>query len=276
MKKRLYVSDLDGTLLNKSGDLSEFSKEGLSKLIDQGVMFTVATARSFVSIRRILKDLQIQVPIVEFNGAYVTDFQTGQHLLVNAIDHKVCRKLFDLFRSHGLGFLVSTYKEVDQLFYTEVTNAGLASYIKDREAELKQALKQVDNFEALMDYQVICLTLIGSQEDLSRLKEAIEGIQGIQVEFWEDMYYRPWYWLTVHSQQATKGQALKSLSEWVDFDELVVFGDNFNDLDMFQEADQAFAVANAVDELKRIADDVLEDHHTDSVVKKILAMEKGM
>lgn len=84
--------------------------------------------------------------------------------------------------------------------------------------------------------------------------------------------YSPgWYWLTVHDHRATKDQAIRILlEEWgLDGSELVVFGDSSNDIKMFQVADHAIAVANATDELKRYATQVIGSNNEDSVIKFI-------
>ena len=67
-KMKLYVSDLDGTLLRNNASISEFSKMNLNLLLSGGMHFTVASARSVVSMKRILGDVNFRLPIVEFNG----------------------------------------------------------------------------------------------------------------------------------------------------------------------------------------------------------------
>ncbi|MEH1799195.1 MAG: HAD hydrolase family protein [Nostoc sp.] len=57
----LYVSDLDGTLLGDNTILSSFSKKILDELLHQGLQFTVASARSVVSMQVILKDLNLDI-----------------------------------------------------------------------------------------------------------------------------------------------------------------------------------------------------------------------
>ena len=65
----LYISDLDGTLLRPDGALSDYSRDGLNGLIADGMHFTVATARSVVSIRQLLQGLQLSLPVINLNGA---------------------------------------------------------------------------------------------------------------------------------------------------------------------------------------------------------------
>lgn len=71
----LYVSDLDGTLLNTNTELSEKIKEIINTLLQQGMKFTYATARSFYSASKILQGLHISIPVITYNGAYFISLQ---------------------------------------------------------------------------------------------------------------------------------------------------------------------------------------------------------
>src|SRR5690554_6856541 len=82
----LYISDLDGTLLNGQAELSPVSRNLLKEMIADGLCFTVASARSVYSISQMLKGLSLNLPVIEFNGAFISDLETGRHDIVNAID----------------------------------------------------------------------------------------------------------------------------------------------------------------------------------------------
>ena len=66
VQNKIYISDLDGTLLRNDASLSSFSKNTLIELIDRGLIFTVATARSIASVREILRGLKLNLPVIEF------------------------------------------------------------------------------------------------------------------------------------------------------------------------------------------------------------------
>ena len=69
-KDFLFVSDLDGTLLLPDGTLPKAYKERLNRLIDDGLQFTIATARNYDSAHPILYGLNIKYPVILFNGVY--------------------------------------------------------------------------------------------------------------------------------------------------------------------------------------------------------------
>jgi len=83
--KNVFVTDLDGTLLDDSGQLSSDSRKMILDLLNHNIAFTIASARSIDSIRAVIKDLPLKMPVIEFNGSYITDYHTGEKLMVNCI-----------------------------------------------------------------------------------------------------------------------------------------------------------------------------------------------
>ncbi|MBI9013589.1 MAG: HAD family hydrolase [Clostridiales bacterium] len=268
----LYITDLDGTLLDEEGCLSNESKESLLKLIESDVMFTVASARSVQSIQILLQDIPLTLPIIAFNGAYISDFETGQHYVINAIEKKIAHSLFKLLIPYGVLSSLHT-KGVDALFYSGTVSTGTTDYIRDREIDLKV---RVNAIEAIpFDSEVMAFTVIDTKEKILELKEKLVSYDNIIVDAWEDMYYKPWYWLSIHSNESTKANGIKALKDMmtIPVDQLIVFGDNTNDIEMFSIADLSCAVDNAVDSLKNIADEIIGPHIHNSVVRKIADME---
>ena len=78
--KKLYVSDLDGTLLNTSGVVSEFSRNTINDLIAKGLNFSIATARTAATANGILAGLDIKEPVILMNGMAIYDPVSYTHL----------------------------------------------------------------------------------------------------------------------------------------------------------------------------------------------------
>ena len=88
-KDCLYVSDLDGTLLGPGGHFPDANADRLNRLIERGLKFSIATARSYDSAHPILHRVNFQIPVILFNGVYLTEFATGNVLqLSNFIPHE--------------------------------------------------------------------------------------------------------------------------------------------------------------------------------------------
>ncbi|MEE8207304.1 MAG: HAD hydrolase family protein, partial [Nitrospinaceae bacterium] len=96
-KELLYVSDLDGTLLDMHGGFPRLWVDRLNRMIDRGLKFTIATARNYDSVHPILYEVNLQFPVILFNGAYLTHFQTGENLeQSNYIQRDVVYELLEL------------------------------------------------------------------------------------------------------------------------------------------------------------------------------------
>lgn len=270
----LYVSDLDGTLLTNSACLSDYTRLELRRLLSEGLAFSVASARSVVAMQHILRDLPLELPVIEFNGAFLSDLDTGRHEIVNAIDPDVVTDLHDLLTHYGTNPFVSTFSGVeDCLYYCDVINDGMRWYVGDRTKNQDRRLRKVSDMRSALREQVVCLTCVGAHALLSDIAVLVREKYGSELEshLFENHYSPGWHWLTLHDRRASKDQAVRLLMEMTGFGEsdLVVFGDQINDLKLFRMATEAVAVANAVPEVIAQANRVIGTNEDDSVVKFI-------
>ena len=270
----LYVSDLDGTLLRNDTSLSQYSTDTLNVLLDQGLLFTVASARSIVSMRHILADLPLRLPVVEFNGAFVSDLASGQHYLVHDMHRDVLSELWRQITDAGHIPFISTYDgTADRLYYRDITNDGMAWYLQSRQSHQDPRLCYLADLQCGLDDQVVCLTVISLEPEMEKLDEAINHCHAerIQTHCYENQYSPGWHWLTIHDVRATKERGILSLKRMRGMEDrrLVVFGDQVNDMDMFKMADEALAVGNAIPALKEQATGIIDTNEGDGVVRYI-------
>ena len=269
----LYVSDLDGTLLRSDASLSACSENSLREMLADGLLFTVASARSVVSIAQTLCGLPLPLPVIEFNGAFLSDLATGRHEIINALEPSVACSIYERVTAHGLTPFISSFDGTeDRVHYGPMLNDGMHWYLKDRlDHQDSRWRGATDDLAASLREQVICLTVIAKEDVLADLQAAILEAHTGQVEthLFENQYFPGWHWLTVHDRRATKDQAIKTLTQNYGLSEaeIVVFGDHINDLKMFAGANLAVAVGNAQAEVKACADLVIGTNEEDSVAK---------
>ncbi|HSC87578.1 MAG TPA: HAD family hydrolase [Polyangiaceae bacterium] len=276
MAQRLYVSDLDGTLLDRSGEVSERTRTGLRALLDAGMQFSVASARSYFSIRKLFGDLELKLPIIEFNGAFLTDYATGRHLEINSLGQALGEELFDRIAHAGQRpFVCSFNGEEDCLHYDELINPGMVWYEGRRRSAGDTRLRRTLDLRSTMAEDVVSLTVMDQDEaGIVALRDQLAHSYGdsLQLYCYENEYSKGTFWLTVHHERASKHIAMQSLRDrWARGAELVVFGDNHNDVAMLTHADRAIAVENAVPELLSRAHEVIGHHGDDSVIRYIEA-----
>jgi Cof subfamily protein (haloacid dehalogenase superfamily) len=270
----LYVSDLDGTLLDRNGKLSARSRAGLSDLLEQGLLFTVASARHVSSIRSILGDLPLRLPVISGNGAYLGAMDSDQHELVHAMEPALAQSIFALIRRLGLMPFFSTHNgQYDQLFYQEAQNLGQQGFVSERLRNADPRLRHTPRLQDHLLDPVVTFVIIDRAAPLLELQAEITALCGDAVEthLADDLYLPGWPWLTVHDKRASKDQAIKTLADRYSLSEreIVVFGDHVNDVSMLRAAHRGIAMENAIAAVKQEAHTVIGPHYEDSVLQFI-------
>jgi hypothetical protein len=271
--RTLYVSDLDGTLLDGSGRLSDHARAELPRLLRAGLPFTVASARSVVTMQYLLEGLPLELPVINFNGAFLSDFATGRHRFVRAMERAVIEQVAARSARAGVPPIVSTYNgTADRVYYTDLVNPSMENYVAERTAAGDPRLQRIERLDGELEEQVICLTIVDRRDVLEELEAWVEATfpGALRTVIFEDLYTEgDWHWLTVHHRDATKAHALRELAAElrVDLANVVVFGDDLNDLPLFEVAGHAVAVENARPAVRQAADEVIGPNTEDAVVR---------
>ena len=274
LNNRIYISDLDGTLLRDDATLSTYSRNKLIELLDAGVNFSIASARSSTAIRPILDGIPLKLPVIEINGAFITDLATGKHLVINDMPKDIITDIFSRILAHDLWPLLSAFNGKEgKLYYQKVSNGGMEWCLNDHRSFNDKRLTRTDDLQNHFDNNIVAFTVIGTHEQIKPLASEMRNAYAgeLQMHFFENPYSPPWNWLTIHDKRACKAHALTELLEITGFskEDMVVFGDNLNDVNMFKMAKMAIAVENATDEIKGYANKIIGSNQDDSVIKYI-------
>lgn len=267
----LYVTDLDGTLLNNDKCVSEYSKLQLKKLINKGINFTVATARTPATVVDILSDIELNIPAVLMNGVLLYDIKNKKYIDVKNIDKDVTNKILDIFDKYNKNPLVYGIKDhkINVFYKNLVCRAEEIFYNERKDSKFKKFVKVENYKEYIENLKIINFITFGEYKIVKEIYNEIKEIYDIEANFYEDIYNRGTYFLEVYSKSASKSNGIEALKEYVNYDKLVVFGDNVNDIPMFKIANEGYAMLNAVDELKNIATEVIDSNDNDGVLKKV-------
>lgn len=273
---RLFVSDLDGTLVGKSGRISAWSSRNLCSMLGDGLLFTVATARSIESLSPLIAGLPLSLPVIELNGALLTDLGTRTSAYCEVLDPQIARAIEARAALLGLAPFLSTYHQGQQRLYPpqQEGNEGMLWYFNERKQAADKRLQARCHAPTVLHQPLVCLTLISRKPELLTLKRGIEADFAGQTNslIYPNPYQPGWHWLTVQSARADKAHAIGRLIEslGIGWQDVTVFGDEVNDLAMFGAAGCGVAVDNAVSELKTCAKRVIGANSTDSVVRYIM------
>lgn len=268
----LFVSDLDGTLLRSDGTLSDYSRSTLTKLLQSGLHFTVASARAWSEIVPVLGNLPLSLPVIAVNGAFLTDYHTGRHLVINNIAKDFAEAIYQHILDHRLQpFIVTHNGSEDCLYWQDLKNEQMQWYHDMLHVQKDKRIRRISDLKHALAEQVIAFAVMGPPDEVRALAEYLDAeYPGLLENYLFENFYTPGHWwLTIHDQKACKSKAIRTLSEISGYslDSITVFGDHINDIKMFQTAGRAVAVANAQDQLKRWAHLVIAANDEDAVVR---------
>lgn len=273
--KTLYVSDLDGTLLNKDQQISKDSIRILNELIEEGVRFTVATARTPATVVPILDEVNIDLPVALMNGVLIYDINKKEYIEINHIEKTIVDKAIKVFESKAKDmFIYGIENERLNVYYKGFSNESEKKYYEERcNSPLKTFVKVKSYDEISCDVRIINFVIIDEYKNVKTIYDELFKIKEMTVNFYEDIYSEGHYFLDAYTSKASKGLAIKELSKYISHDKLVCFGDNVNDIPMFEVADECYAVENAAESLKHMATKVIGNNNNDAVAEFIKEQE---
>jgi 5-amino-6-(5-phospho-D-ribitylamino)uracil phosphatase len=272
----VYVCDLDGTLLRSDGTLSEFSRSGLNRLLESGVSLTVASARGTPGMRSLLAEVDVRMPVIELNGAFVSELASGRHIVSTLLRDGAACAAVEAILETGNDPVVSTWDgRRDGVHFGARTNESTAWYVDEKRRHRDPRLTPCDDLLAVARAEDVAqVTTFALDEDAARLVEQLRQAIGetAVVHPAANVYWPGWTEITVQHRDAAKGAAIPALldacgSPGVD---VVVCGDHLNDLSMFAVAVHSIAPANAHPEVLESATEVVRSNDDDGVVRHLL------
>ena len=266
MERTLYVTDLDGTLLNQAGRIPPESLEILNRLMARGMLFTYATARSYVSASVVTDGLRVSAPVIVYNGAYILRPDSGEILAREEFSAPEMDFVVRALDSFGVDPLVYAYVDgVERVSWIAGReNDGVRRYLSLRQGDRR--LRPVASREELFRGDKFYFTCIGERAAL----EPVHAFFAQDVRFrctLQQELYRPEFWCEIMPARATKANAIQKLCRLLGGERIVSFGDAINDIPMFQISQEAYAVANAAGELKAIATGVIGSNDSGAVAQ---------
>lgn len=266
----LYVTDLDGTLLNSHDRINPYSIETINALVEEGMLFTYATARSLVSASVVAKGLSTQIPVIAYNGAFIFHPATGEILASEGFSPEERHRAVEIMKRQKPCVLVYSFVEgIERVSWiTGRENDGLRRYLSLRKGDRR--LRPLSDEEKLFEGEIFYFTCIGEKQELLPVYEIFSGEGSYNCSLQQELY-RPEYFCEIMPKRATKAGAILKLKELWECERVISFGDAINDLSMFRISDECYAVENAVEELKREATAVIGKNDEDGVARWLKA-----
>ncbi len=268
---KMAVLDIDGTLADPRGNISTGNRAAINKAVSMGAVVTVCTGRNMRKAMPVMKKAGIKAPFVCIDGVVLYDPVKGCVLKDYRLDAEEvegllsCEGMKDAYIELSDGFIYHKYiKNRDMLAYDPFNRHDFAGRIKSYfgGARYYKSLAFAEKFEGPV-YQMV----VGARpEILSNIKHEIgkKGLKGVDIR---DTIMKDFLFL--NRKGIHKAAGIRLLCDYYQIDpkEVIAVGDEENDVEMIQMAGLGVAMGNAVDNVKKVADEVTLDNGNDGVAR---------
>jgi Cof subfamily protein (haloacid dehalogenase superfamily) len=246
MKYKLVALDLDGTLLSDNKILNASTQAAIKRAQDKGVIFTIATGRMYRGAVRYAAQLNIEIPIITYNGAVIKNPLSGEVHREFKVPSRLAMRAIDSLDGQPVLKYVFTGDNV----ITDLVHEWTDNYSNVLDVEMKY----VDDVRLALDDDPIMVVFMVQAEMRKNISDTLRNTFGSEARITNSSN---WF-VDVLNPSASKSLALEQLAKSLGIlrDEIIAVGDNLNDLEMIQYAGLGVAVANASDDLKQSADHV--------------------
>ncbi len=268
--KTLYITDLDGTLLNSKAELSQVSSVLIEKIIKSGALFSIATARTHATVMNMFRDVPLNCPIVLMNGVTVYSPKEKEIVISHSINEVTAKKImniYDKYNQHPLLYFKTKTTPLD-ILYRELTNDYQRAYVNKRNNFDEKKFYQIHSPADFSGNNLLYMTSLDSYDALKDIHKEICEIEDVCSVFYRDNY-TDLYFLETFSKSASKALSALEVKRLIGADKIVAFGDNLNDIPLFEVADECYAVEGASEELKKIATGIIGSNDDDAVARFI-------
>jgi len=275
--KHIFITDLDGTLLQSTGILSDESVQILRDITQTGAhLLGFATARGLTSAVKVIQQIPWNFPVILNNGAVIYDWQAQCVLKVQGMESTAVQAILKLGEAQGISPFVFTLNALSEegIYYQRNPSKGLRYFMAQRPNDPR--FIEVDHLEKQQtrwDTQSLVLQFIEEYEVLVSLKLYIQEHFGSALKclLMQDQYIPNQFVLEISSARATKEDAITYLQEQyaIEGERLHLFGDNLNDQGMLRLHANTYAVGNAHPTILDLATHKIPTNDQDGVARTI-------
>nr|WP_312579528.1 Cof-type HAD-IIB family hydrolase [Sedimentibacter sp.] len=248
MNYKLCVCDMDGTLLNSAGLISIENEIALKKLQEMGIEVIIASGRTDLMMKSYIKQLELKGHIICCNGGLVKKIETGDVVYKSPIDNETAKKVIKYCFENTVNFLVYTIdmvysnKENKRARFYENLNLSMS-----QEFHIPIEYMEYDDINRLLNKDIFKVLIIEKDDERKNLiaKHFSEEPNLAVVTSAKGL-------LDIMASGVSKGNAIKKISEElkINLKQVIAFGDNYNDLEMFDAVGFPVAMENAVEDIK--------------------------
>ncbi len=249
-KIKLVVSDLDGTLLNHSGFISDETKKIIKELEQRGVQFSFASGRLHSALINYAEELDIRIPLISLDGCMIKNYPEGKIIFESFVKEKYIKKALYFADKFLLNIALC---HADAIYYTD--NNSIIPRIMDK---FGAKYEEVHSYDELTKETLEVVIASDYKDNLKHVKDKMSfpHTLGLNSSYFKSQSHEGIYYLELRRQGASKGKALQKLLKYLKIkpEESAVIGDWYNDVSLFETDSVKVALANSIPEICKLAD----------------------
>lgn len=259
MKKLVFV-DSDGTLKNNQGIISEYTKETLAKLQSKGIEVIITTGRPRYHALKVKNNSNASRYVISSNGAEVYDSKDDKVIYALYLNNSDIKEIYDICTKNNCRFIMTVNdKEV------------VTDFVKNE----NQILLDTE-LETFLSHNLVKQVFIRADDndEIKRTYEEVKQMDNVTIVnespfFQTGIPEAKGVWFSVGHKNSNKGEAIKALCQYLDVSLLDTygFGNDYNDVKMFETVNHSIVMDNAVSDLKSKAKIIAQSNEDHGVAK---------
>ena len=285
---KLVAVDLDGTLLNQYGDVTENTKRVIKNVMRKGTQVVLASGRSIDSIQNISNEIGASRYIVAGNGAVLYDIEEQKNLYENYIPIEKAKKIIDICEENSIFYNIYTNKKI----VTKNLRYNVLYYYKENLKKADRKKTNIDIVDSIQDYVknmrdenimkiFICDETASVFNSIMKKFEEVPNVETLDVSHMSRKVIKKgtlefpieYYYTEISMKNVDKWNAIEFLINkmGINKDEVIAIGDNMNDKKMIEEAGLGITMEGSTPVVTDVANYVTANNNNEGVAK---ALEK--
>jgi Cof subfamily protein (haloacid dehalogenase superfamily) len=251
---KLIVADIDGTLLNDDGELNEGSKQLIKELMNEGVVFCLATGRLHSAVTEIAEELSLNGFIISLDGALVKETKNDKTIFESFIKERHVKKAISISEDLLVNIVLC---HASSIYYTD-SNSIIPSLLSKYGAHYSL----VDSYNNYISdtLEIVCSSDVKNSVKYLEERFSFPYAFGCDTSYFRSKKNENIFYLEIRKSGCSKGKAVRRLLKYLSIknEQTAVIGDWYNDITMFHPKSLKVAMANAIPELHNMADIITE------------------
>ena len=281
---RLIAVDLDGTLLNSYGEVTDYSKKIIKKLIENGIKFIIASGRPIDSIKTIAKEIGSDEYFIAGNGAIIYDIKKDKVIYEKYLSKSKVLEIIKICEKNSISYNVYTDKTIlatglkyNVLYYYKEN----LKKEEDKKTNIHIVNDMYEHVKNLKEDKFLKITICEDNESIfNSIMKKIKNINGIDILDVSHMSRKvinqgteevsiEYYYTEISLSNVDKWTAIEYLIEKLGIkkEEVIAIGDNMNDKKMIENAGLGIVMEGSTPGVTEVADEIAPSNNEDGVTK---------